>query len=92
MVSLNILSTRYQANHAVVIVHQMEKVMYIGYRATAGQSNLVADSTLTLRRKGWFSSHNFNEQKTSASSVNNRNYPTNDGVINKFNHGATIGA
>jgi len=44
MVSLNILSTRYQANHAVVIVHQMEKVMYIGYRATAGQSNLVADS------------------------------------------------
>ena len=44
MVSLNILSTRYQANHAVVIAHQMEKVAYTGYHVTAGRSKLVADS------------------------------------------------
>jgi len=44
MVSLNILSTRYQANHVVVIAHQMEKVVSIGYHVTVGWSKLVSDS------------------------------------------------
>lgn len=91
MVSLNILSTRYQANHAVVIVHQMEKVMYIGYHVTANQSKFVSDSV--QQGRGLLAIY-FSERKTSSPpslSVNNKDHP-NNGVINKFNHGATIGA
>jgi len=44
-------------------VSEREKVAYPGCHVTAGQSNLVADSA--RRRKGCFSSHNFNKRKTS---------------------------
>ena len=74
-----------------VTKHQSQQVVSIGYHVTAGQSKFVSDS---VQQEGRLLAIYFSERKTSSLpslSVNNKDHPSNE-VINKFSHGATIGA